>query len=436
MHQKKQEIFFFRPEVTSSQNQLSRGAIRLSQPISGWLATAISLLIIFLFIIYVTCGSVTRKDRVTGITVPVGGNIGVFALSSGVVMKFLVNEGEQVKAGQPLFEISTERQSDHGEVSALVAQQLSSRKISLQAELRLTLLNLSEKRDSIQKKIKTLESEMSQIQQEITLAERRVYLAQSSMSKYKTLQTDGFISGLQLQQKEGDMIDAVSHLSSLKRDRLQIQENIQDLANEDRTLARTIGSEQAQFEGSLANLEQQIVENNDRKSNFITAPETGIVATIICQHGQVVNTGQTLAMLIPSSSGKSLLEAQLYVPSRTAGFISPGKTVLIRFHAFPYEKFGLYKGIVGDISKTPFAPNELPPSLASTILSNASRNTSGYGGAEGLYRVKVKLEQQGVLAYGKIQDLKPAMTLEADIVQERRKIWEWIAEPILAIAKR
>src|SRR5471032_199058 len=161
MHQKKQEIFFFRPEVTSSQNQLSRGAIRLSQPISGWLATAISLLIIFLFIIYVTCCSVKRKDRVTGITVPVGGNIGVFALSSGVVMKFLVNEGEQVKAGQPLFEISTERQSDHGEVSALVAQQLSSRKISLQAELRLTLLNLSEKRDSIQKKIKTLESETS-----------------------------------------------------------------------------------------------------------------------------------------------------------------------------------------------------------------------------------------------------------------------------------
>jgi len=38
--------------------------------------------------------------------------------------------------------------------------------------------------------------------------------------------------------------------------------------------------------------------------------------------------------------------------------------------------------------------------------------------------------------YGERLALKPGMTLEADIVQDRRRIWEWIAEPLIAIAPR
>jgi membrane fusion protein len=53
-----------------------------------------------------------------------------------------------------------------------------------------------------------------------------------------------------------------------------------------------------------------------------------------------------------------------------------------------------------------------------------------------LYRVKVTLKRQTIVAYGQEQALKPGMTLDADIVQDKRKIWEWVAEPILAIAQR
>jgi membrane fusion protein len=29
--------------------------------------------------------------------------------------------------------------------------------------------------------------------------------------------------------------------------------------------------------------------------------------------------------------------------------------------------------------------------------------------------------------------LKPGMTLEADVVQDKRAVWEWIFEPLLAL---
>jgi membrane fusion protein len=436
MEHKDSSICFFRPEVTASDLQLGLGVIRLSQPIAGWLAANLAFLALAAFLGYVALGSIARKDRATGITVPVGGNIGVFASSSGVVTKFLVTEGDVVKPGQPLFEVSTEREIAQGEVSALVAQQLYARKSSLEAEQALRAIGGTERREAIQRKIVHFNAEVAQIQQEIVLAEQRRRLTQGGLARYKTLNANSFISGVQLEQKEQELLEADARVANLKRNRLQIQENILEAKAEQKTLARTVAIEQVQFTESLANIKQQIAENDGRKSVFITAPQAGIVATIICQRGQVLSAGQALATLIPSSAEQSRLEAQLYVPSRTAGFVAPGQPVLIRFHAFPYEKFGLQRGTVIDVSKNPLAPNELPQSLASTILSYATKSSTGYSNAEGLYRIKVRLDHQGVNVYGKLQKLKPGMTLEADIFQERRKIWEWFAEPILAVTQR
>jgi membrane fusion protein len=117
------------------------------------------------------------------------------------------------------------------------------------------------------------------------------------------------------------------------------------------------------------------------------------------------------------------------------GFVARGQSVLIRYQAFPYQKFGLQKGIVIDVSATPFAPNELPQNLASTILTNAQQNATGGSGGEALYRIRVRPEKQTIQAYGRSQYLKPGMTLEADVMQDSRKIWEWIAEPLLAMAR-
>jgi membrane fusion protein len=55
---------------------------------------------------------------------------------------------------------------------------------------------------------------------------------------------------------------------------------------------------------------------------------------------------------------------------------------------------------------------------------------------EPLYRIKVALDHQVIQAYGQAQALKPGMTLEADIVQDRRALWEWMFEPLLALKHR
>ena len=220
---------------------------------------------------------------------------------------------------------------------------------------------------------------------------------------------------------------------------MQQQANKLAIQAELNNLSNTLATEQVQLQRAQASLQQEIAENRNRKATNIIANQNGTITTITSQIGQMMNGGQTMATLIPNNQtqdNSDQLEAHLYAPSRTTGFVAIGQEVLIRYSAFPYQKFGLQKGKVIAVSSTPFAPNELPPNLASTILSNAQQNIQGFNSNEALYRIKVKLDKQAIDTYGQMQSIKPGMTLEADILQDRRKIWEWVIEPALAVMNR
>ncbi|MCS0583599.1 HlyD family efflux transporter periplasmic adaptor subunit [Massilia pinisoli] len=429
----------FRREATASLGQQWLGTIHLAQPLSSWLISGLAFVILLAFITFVLVGTITKKARVTGILVPGKGSLVINAPNAGVLVRTYITEGQRVRAGEPLFELSTERQGSRGELTALIAQQLKSRTSSLETERRLRLAQNEERKTVLTQRLQSLNAEANQLAQETELIKRRLALAQQTLRKYETLQASGYFSAAQTQQQEEAVIDLSTRLANEGRTAAQLRATRLEVEGELVALATSLATDLAQLQRAQASLEQEIAENNSRKSVLITAPQDGKLTTITYQAGQAINGGQTLATLIPMRSdnadGATELEVHLYAPSRTAGFVARGQNVLIRYQAFPYQKFGLQKGIVIDVSATPFAPNELPQNLASTILTNAQQNAREGSGGEALYRIKVRPEKQTIQAYGRSQYLKPGMTLEADVMQDSRKIWEWIAEPLLAIAK-
>jgi membrane fusion protein len=53
-----------------------------------------------------------------------------------------------------------------------------------------------------------------------------------------------------------------------------------------------------------------------------------------------------------------------------------------------------------------------------------------------LYLARVDLARQNVQAYGQQQPLRPGMVLEADMLLDRRRILEWIFEPLYGMGHR
>ncbi|MGZ5200659.1 MAG: HlyD family secretion protein [Telluria sp.] len=425
----------FRTEVFESRRAQSIGAIRLDQPIPGMLVAVTALALSAALVCFIVFGSVTKKARVAGLVVPVAGTVGITAPASGVLVHSRVKEGERVEEGQVLFALSTEKQGIGGELTALVAQQLEVRRQSLAEERRARVHQDEEKRRELDDKLRNAEAENRQLDHELDIAERRQDLARASVRQYETLQAGGFVSSSQSRQKQEDLLDAASRLASLQRTRVQLAATMLSLRAEREGLATKLAGDLAQIDNSLASVNQEIAENAGRKTALITAPKTGTVTAIGYQLGQSVNQGQTIATLIPASGGAAAapdLEVQLFVPSKMAGFIAAGQEVLIRYKAFPYQMYGLHPGRVIDVSATPFTPSELPPNLASVIVDDLQQSVQGYSGKEGLFRVRVRLVRQSIQVEGRQRQLVPGMALDADIVEDRRRIWQWILQPALA----
>jgi membrane fusion protein len=107
----------------------------------------------------------------------------------------------------------------------------------------------------------------------------------------------------------------------------------------------------------------------------------------------------------------------------------PGQRPARAAPPLPRQPEGRHARAVEGPRRTPVNPQDLPPGQANALLQAAQSQ-------EPLYRIGVTLAAQTISAYGQAHALKPGMTLEADVVQERRAVWEWLLEPVLATRAR
>lgn len=440
----------FRREIQEAQSAQWMGTVRLNRPVSFGVVTAITLVLAVLFASFSVFGEVNRKARLSGILVPTQGSLNITAPQAGVIAERRVQEGDVVNAGEVLLVINTERQSlvagtasGVGDTGALVAQQIESRRQALLAERNFCELQTRQREQVLNDRLRTLEAQQRTAEDELLGQRHRVKLAEKTVERIQALAKEGFVSEAQAQTKQEELIDARNREQSLQRAHLGVQQERQVLLGERQALAAQLQTDLSQLERSLATTTQEATENSARKTAAVIAPQRLIasesdggtlryrVTGLNLQVGQFVQTGQSLATLVPeqvqgnSHTTSPSLEAQLFAPSRTAGFVAPGQSVYLRYAAYPYQKFGLYKGRITAISATPFAASELPPNLAQQLIAQA-------GSQEALYRINVQLEQQAVFAYGQNHPLKAGLTLDADVLQDRRRIWEWVLEPVLA----
>jgi membrane fusion protein len=115
------------------------------------------------------------------------------------------------------------------------------------------------------------------------------------------------------------------------------------------------------------------------------------------------------------------MHVELLVPTRAIGFIAKGQEVVLRYEAFPYERFGQYRGMVTDIGRNVWTSGERIGPLSAK---------------EPVYRVDVALESQAVSALGQQFALRPGMLVNADLLLEKRTLLEWIFEPVMQLKGR
>lgn len=415
----------FRSEVMEAAGQRAYGSITLAQPLSlKWLTIA-SVMMASAVAAYFAWGSYTRKVQVMGVLVPSQGVLKLASPQGGVLTFLKVSEGQQVKAGDVLFEISAQRNLvSAASVELQTAAQIERKKSSLENERSQQLQLLQEQKTGLERRAASMQGELEQIEQEILTQQNRLSLAEQNLKRHEGLVSQGFFSPLQLLQQQSDRLEQQARLQQLQRSRTTITRELNSIQAELKQIPLRMQAQLGTLERSLAGLVQERAENEARQSMQVRAQQDGVITGLTVASGAVIGAGAPLATLIPQNIS---LQAHLFAPSQAVGFIEPGQNVMLRYAAYPYQKFGHQEGRVMAVSKTSMTPTEA--AAASGAMTSPSNGQSN----EPLYRVTVQLNQPHILAYGKAQPLAAGMALDASILQERRKLWEWVLEPLYSI---
>jgi membrane fusion protein len=412
----------FRREVLENRRAGALGEVSLVQPLSTRVLGAFAVVAAGAIALLLCCGTYTRRTTVVGHLVPTRGMTTLAAPDGGVVSRLDVAEGKHVRAGDTLAVIAVPRITIARDSPLLnMDESLRQRREGLQSARDGQRQIMDAQAAGLASQLAAARRELQQVEEQLATRQQQLRIDEGALARMRQLQVEGFVSLLQFQQQESTVLEQLARTQELQRQRSGMQRNIMQLRQALQELPGQRQAVEASVERDLAALSQERVEVEARGEFIIASPIDGIVATQLIKVGTAVQGGQPLLTLLP---GEGELEAELLVPSRAIGFVEPGHAVLLRYQAFPYQKFGHQPGRVAMVSRSALKPGE----VAALMGANA--------GAEPLYRVTVSLARQVVDAYGKAEALRPGMLLEADIMGDARRLVEWVFEPLYSLSGR
>ena len=409
----------FRREAIESRQQGWLGTVQLVRPVSLSVLTLAVLLVTVAIGVLLSEGHYTRKARVSGFLVPERGVIRLMPPQSGTVLESQVSEGRVVHEGDVLFVLGIDQATPGGDA---VQSSFSAREQSLKSAAQQQQFLEQGQAVALDQRLADMRRELASLAAESDLQTQRLALVQQAQTRLQSLQSDNFVSPAQVQSKAEELLGLRAQIEATERQRTAQMREIATLEAQRRELPLRTQARRGEIDRELALLSQQTAEKQSRQRIVIRAPQDGTISTVLAGPGQSVSPASPLASLVPA---QSRLQAQLFAPSSAVGFLREHQPVMLRFEAFPYQKFGHQAGEVLQVSRSPLQAAEL-----------AGLPLQGGVGNQPLYRITVALEQQTVTAYGQPQPLSPGMQLEGDVQLDRRRLIEWIFEPVLGLAGR
>ena len=412
----------FRKEAVDAKKAKWTGHIILSRPLSFSFLTICALGVAVVIITFVIWGSYTKRSTVQGQLIPQSGLIQVYTTQSGTILKKNVYEGQIVKKGDILFTISTTSYGEQGSIADALVKQTQLKEQSIRNEISRMRFIQQDERQTINNQINLLKESLVKINNLIANQSERVNLSKKNQQRYDNILHENAISHEEFEVKKIDYLDQLARYESLQREKISLEKQITEQQISLSGLENRQNNEIEQLERLLSSNAQELIEMQYRQHIAIQANSSGIIGTINADVGQFVDSSKPLLTILPENT---LLIAQLYVPSRSIGFIKEGDLVLLRYQAYPYQKFGHARAQVLSVARTALASQDLK---TIGIISPQEQLNN-----EPVYLVRAKLDKQMIKIYGKNMPLQVGMTLEGDIMHETRKLYEWVLEPLFSI---
>lgn len=373
--------------------------------------------------------------RTEGRIIPAGKSQIIQHLEGGIVRQLLVQEGEVVRAGQPLMELSDiQARSSLGQEQTKLAA-LRGREARLLAELngldaivfppglddpdvrRAETDAWRARRARLAEEIRVLNDQGAQkrgeiaesgsrrqnLVNELEVAQRQQRVIEGLRKEGAASELEALESQLRTQRLSSQIAEASAAIPRLRAGEAETASRVAEVRARFRSEA---SSELTQVRADLEKSTLEVGTNADRLNrNSVRAPVSGFINRLaVTTVGGVVRPGEVLMEITPNDQ-RVVIEARARPNDRAN--LHRGLPARIRLGAYDYATFGALDGEVAEVS-------------ADTLIDDK----------EGRF-YRVRIEATPTPGSRQPGEIVPGMSVSADIVVGKRTVLSYVLSPLL-----
>ena len=350
-----------------------------------------------LFIAWAAVFELEQAVRAQGQIIATSRTQVIQAADGGVLLKMLVSEGQQVKAGELLAVLEKGRAESGFEEIRAKASSLRTALMRTNAEVRLgrPIFAKGADREFVLPQMRLYEQRKRSLDEELASLSEALTMAREELQMNDALLASGDVSRLDMLRARRQVTDLEGKIAAVRNKYLQ-----------------DASAEAAKLEEDLASVNSKLSEKQSILDHTdLSAPVAGVVKLLrVTTIGGVLRPGDELMQIAPTEN-ELIIEAKV-LPA-DIGLLRTGLPVSVKLDAFDYSVYGSVNGEVIYIS---------PDTLSEPAANN---QTATY------YRVQVRLSKDAPTIRGKDIIIKPGMTASLDIRIGSRTVLQYIAKPVV-----
>ena len=279
----------------------------------------------------------------------------------------------------------------------LLKSQMTEKKAQIEV-LAGQIVKAEKEKDTIQAELNRIEKLLPSVEERIE--KKRILVDEKLLARLTFLEQEEELTNLQEQRnvQVKKMAETEANIESLKKQKRQY------LAEFDKNLMQELTENREQLES----YQQELIKYQEAlKRTVVKAPLSGYVQQLVYHtKGGVVETAKPIMNLVPEDYK---LEAEVQILNKDIGFVRPEQDVEIKIDSFPFTKYGTIKGKVRNISGDAIQDEKLG------LVFNA----------------RLTLLDNKIKADGQIIQLKPGMSVTAEIKTGKRRVIEYLLSPVM-----
>ncbi len=240
----------------------------------------------------------------------------------------------------------------------------------------------------INNELETYSILFTKYQAQENLSKQEFELAEKDFNRFNSLFQGGSISLKEFEDKNRDYLAAKKNYENIKINNLNNKITINNLEKNKLQLQLLAVQESEKYIQELTESIQRLKLQIEtwEQTYLIVAPFDGIVSLFNYWNvNQAIRQGDEVLSIVPSE--KQEVIGKLILPLQNSGKLKTGQAVNIKLNNYPYQEYGMLKGIVRNISVIPQKQNysvevALPDQLETTYHKKLEYKEEMQGSAE------------------------------------------------------